>query len=159
MELWDRHTPLQAYHAAKSRTPRKAEDVVRRAAEAAAVMTERALRSLLDEVRSDGHRVRAGGVVLSRRGPPRTLPAAGISHAAAHFAEGEMYRGALMDALAACGLEATGIPEKDLESRVAEVLAVTDPMTRVTEMGRELGPPWTKDHKHAALMAWMALDS
>jgi hypothetical protein len=157
LELWDRRTPLQAYHAAKSQTLGKAEEIVQRAARAAAVMAERAVRGFVDDVGADGHRVESAGVVLGTRGLPQSLPPTGISHAGAHFAEGEMYRSALLDALETCGLEVTGVREKDIERQAGEVLRITDPVDRVTELGRVLGPPWTKDHKHAALLAWMAL--
>ncbi len=128
---------------------------MRRAARAAGVMAERAIRELIEEQRD--HRITAGGVVLGARGLPQSLPTTGISHAGAHFAEGEMYRGALLDALEACGLKATGVREKDIERHAAEKLGVADPLARATELGRAGGPPWTKDHKHAALVAWMAL--
>ena len=110
-------------------------------------------------MRAGGHRVTSGGVVLGSRGLPVTLPASGISHAAAHFAEGEMYRGALLEALDACGVDSIGAREKDIERQAANGLRVADPMARVTELGRALGPPWTKDHKHAALVAWLALQT
>lgn len=146
VELWDKRTPLQAYHAANSQSERKAAETVRRAAEAANAVAERAMSDLIEEMRAAGYAIGGAGVVFGNQGAPREIAPVGLSHAGAHFAEGELYRGALMDAISGLGIVPVGASERKLAGHEAEAL-----------IERPAGPPWTKDHRQAAIVAWMAL--
>jgi hypothetical protein len=76
-----------------------------------------------------------------------------------HGAEGQMYREALMHAGQACGLDVTGVPDRDLFEHAAAVLGlpVWDLRSQVAALGRNCGPPWGHDQKAAAVAAWIAL--
>ena len=81
------------------------------------------------------------------------------SHALIHTADGELFREAIGAACARCGVRLTAIRERELLERCGEAFAEKPValLGRVTEIGRELGAPWTQDEKFATLGAWLAL--
>ena len=87
--------------------------------------------------------------------PPKSLAAILRSHTALHAAEGELYRDVLLGAAQAGGLDVHAVPEDDAPAVAAGVLGTTaDQANRlVAELGKPLGPPWSKDQKIAALLA------
>ncbi len=159
LDLLGPGVPWEVYHAARRLEIDEAEQLVRGAIEATEAMAVRALRAIIDELRTAGHRVVASGVVLASGRPPLTLEEALASHAGLHAAEGQLYRGALIHASDECGLPVLGVPERDLYGRATADLGmpIHQVRGRVSELGRELGPPWAQDQKSAALIAWLAL--
>lgn len=157
LELRDPAMPLQVYHAARPLGAQEAVELIRRATEATGAMAERSLRALVGDLRASGHEILGAGVVLGSSWPPATE--AKLSHAGAHAAEGQMHREALIRASEACGLPVTGVAERSLYTQAAKVLRmpVEDVQRRVADLGREPGPPWGRDQKDAALVAWLAL--
>ena len=87
------------------------------------------------------------GAEVSARPVPSKLEQVLASHALIHAAEGELYRDAVVQAGTDLGLEVVAVARGDY-----------DLAPWVQEVGRSLGPPWTKDQKIAATLAWMALD-
>lgn len=158
LDLRDPAMPLQMYHAARPLNAGEAGELIRRAAEATRLMTERSLSGLIAELERAGNRVRSVGVVLGGAWPVPDV-VEGLSHAGAHAAEGQLYRQALIDACEARGLPVTGVAERSLYARATQVLRMPleEVQRRVAELGRELGPPWGRDQKDAALVAWLAL--
>lgn len=92
--------------------------------------------------------VRAG-LALGAGRLASTLEAILESHVMLHMAEGEMLRTALRDAADARGVPVLGVREKDLAAELKE--------PRLREIGKRLGPPWTKREKVAYLVACRAL--
>lgn len=81
------------------------------------------------------------------------------SHALIHTAEGEFFRRAIADASQERKLAVRPVKEKDLLETCARELglAAAALRQRLTDWGRELGPPWTQDEKFATLAAWLVL--
>lgn len=81
------------------------------------------------------------------------------SHPLVHAAEGELYRRVFSEAGAALGAQPTRVPEEALAERAAAALGLTPAKLaeRLAALGRASGRPWAADHKHAALVAWLAL--
>src|SRR2546427_1219177 len=159
IELVDLGIPRQPYHAAQKLDLKEAEEVVRRCTETARLLARRAFREVIDDLRRKGHDVVGCGILLGSGRPATTLAATLASHALIHTAEGELFRDALSHASERCDLRVTGVPERELYARgTAQLgLAVDKLRSRVTELGRPIGPPWTQDEKHAALVAWLVL--
>jgi len=149
----------QPYHAAAHLDLKKAEEFVKRCADSATQLAERALRALIDDVKEKRHEVLGGGILLGSGRAAPTLATTLASHALIHTAEGELFRRALTQASERCGLALTAVPERELWSRSTLDLHMTlDELQRsVAEMGRQIGPPWRQDEKHAALVGWLAL--
>jgi hypothetical protein len=130
IELADeQHDARFVYHAA-SEDQRRAEEILRAAAAIARERAERALEGL------------EAGTILALSPPKKKLPELRSilrSHPLLHAAEGELYRRALLEAGQALGLP-IAIPAKPAPP----------------EIGKRK-PPWGKDQKAAAALAWAAI--
>ncbi|MGB6232728.1 MAG: hypothetical protein WBF46_04590, partial [Candidatus Acidiferrales bacterium] len=120
-----------------------------------------ALRALADNLRSRDYRI-VRCAVLTASG--RELPSlAGIlaAHPLIHTAEGEFFRRAIWTACESMKIAVTGVRERDVEAAAKAALGKSAAVAtrQIANAGKTLGPPWTQDHKKAALAAWMALAS
>jgi hypothetical protein len=123
------------YHAARE-TPAFARDMVKESRQVAVRRGTRALRDLLAAL--EGHRV----VAVAVPPPKRELPPLDrilASHSLVHSAEGELFRAALVIAG-----EKVGVAVVELAASALPALSVA-------------GPPWGKDQRSAAALAWAAL--
>jgi hypothetical protein len=137
----------------------RAEKFIREAKKATQKLATSGLREIVNELSAKGEIVSACGIVLASG---RTLPpleATLRSHAMVHTAEGELYRAAIAHAGEYCGLRVSGVKERELYERAAEALHLSAAKlkSRVNEMGKAVGSPWTSDEKNATLVAWLAL--
>lgn len=135
------------YHAARELEPERAAAFVRDAERAARGAARRALRGL-----AKAHDVVAVGVALGK-GPRRALPKLEsilVSHALVHAAEGELYCDAIVGAAEGQKLPVLGMTDTELGKQGKQ-------QRRLAEMGRALGPPWRREQRDAALVAWIAL--
>lgn len=153
--------PFEAYHVASHLDLPQAEDLVRGASEVAIALATEAMREMIDRLRGVGHRPIGAGVLVGYGQALPPLSKILVSHPSMHAAEGELYRDALIQAAQQCGLPVTGVPQRDALSHAAAALSTlaADLSQRVTDLGRGLGPPWTRDQKDAAAAAWLALSS
>jgi hypothetical protein len=149
----------QPYHAAAQLDARKAEGFAQRCADSTSLLAERAVHAVIDNMRERGYEVVGGGILLGSGRPLPGLTTILASHALIHTAEGELFRGALTQAIERCGVPVRGVRERELWARgEAELHRPVDELRRyVAEMGRRIGPPWRQDEKHAALVGWLAL--
>jgi len=153
--------PRQPYHAAESLPLEKAEELLARCARSSESLARRALAEAVAALEGRGYEAAGCGLLLASG---RKLPAlAGIlaSHALIHTADGEHYREALARAAATRKIPLTGIRQKEIWGRAAEALRLPEDelRRRIDDAGKPLGPPWTADHKHAAALAWIALQT
>jgi len=161
IELIDQGIPgaAQPYHAAAEMEMTEAEQWIARSADRARLLARDAIRSILDGLAERACQTVACGIVLAsgRALPP--LAAVLGSHSLIHTAEGELFREALRRGSEQCGLPVTGVKERELYSRSAMELGmqVEALRSRVAQIGRPFGAPWTQDQKSAALAAWLAL--
>jgi len=123
------------YHAARE-TPAFAREMVKASRQVAERRGRKALRDLVAAL--DGHRVVAVVLPPARRELP-PIEKILASHSLVHSAEGELFRSALVKAAARVGLA------------VVEADGGALPALKVT------GPPWGKDQRTAAALAWAAL--
>jgi len=149
----------QPYHAAAELDPGKADGFVQGCADSTRLLAERAVRAIIGELRGKGYKVCGGGILLGSGRPLPGLATILASHALIHTAEGELFRGALTQAIQRCGLPVTSVRERELWAQGGTKLhkPVAELQRYVTEMGRRIGPPWRQDEKHAALVGWLAL--
>ena len=78
-----------------------------------------------------------------------------------HGAEGWLFREALIEASQRCGLEVTGVPERDLPARAAAALGRLESGVGklLQQLGGGQGSLWGRDQKAATLAALVALHS
>ena len=113
----------------------------------------------LDDVKARGHKVTSAGLVLASG---RTLPDLAhilAAHPLIHTAEGELFRDSVRRACESLTVPVLGYRERDLPECASKLLGNTSPkiLRQIAGMGKTLGPPWTADHKSAALAACLAL--
>lgn len=144
VDLTDPGTPGELYHAAADLPPDRAEALVRAGVAAVTDVATRQLRQLQSELGA----VTAVGVVTGDHPVPDLLARILAVHTLMHAAEGQLYRDALLDAAAACGLPGHGLPKSRAAALLAGELAET-----VAALGSQAGPPWRKEHKLAAVTA------
>ncbi|HVH85514.1 MAG TPA: hypothetical protein VM912_02240 [Terriglobales bacterium] len=104
----------------------------------------------------------AGAAILQaseRRLPP--LPQILAAHPLIHTAEGQLFRQVIRGACESLQLPVLGIPERQLKERVTEDFAgaAAGVLQAIAGAGKTIGPPWTADHKAAALAACLAIGS
>ena len=101
----------------------------------------------------------SAAILLSSARPLPDLEEILASHALIHTAEGEFFRQAFRSAFEKLRIPITGIRARDLDDSAVEAFgkAASAIQKRIDGMGRDLGAPWTKDEKTAALAATIAL--
>jgi hypothetical protein len=128
----------------------------------AAISDRMAFAAIGEVVRElDGRHYRiVGSAVLVASGRP--LPSLAkilASHPLIHTAEGEFFRNAVRRACERWNISVAAIPERELEERAETAFgkAASRVQCRIASLGGSIGPPWTKDHKAAALAAVVIL--
>jgi hypothetical protein len=156
IEIMDRSIPgsKQPYHYAAELSIAQAQSHLARCAKRSREMAAEAIE---DAIRR--HHPSIGGMGISSGRPAGTLEATLASHAAIHSAEGEFFREAITQALEVCELPCRNFKEKELVKLAAEAFQLPDLETRLTEMRKIFGSPWTQDEKFGALAAWLAIKS
>jgi hypothetical protein len=159
IELIDRDRPKQPFHAAEGLPLKQAEAIVHRSIECARRLAYAALRAVIADLETQGYTVIASGLLRSAARPLPALEEILESHALIHTAEGELFREALSHASEKCGLPVISVKEREVFARASVILGIGDDELnrRLTELGRQLGPPWREDQKLATLVAWFAL--
>jgi hypothetical protein len=151
----------QPYHHAASLLLPDAEKHIAKCAAASERMALAGLIELLRELNARHYRV-VGSAVLLASG--RALPPLAkilTAHPLLHTAEGEFFRNAAKHACERLKIPVTPIRERDLDAhfKTAFERAASRLQRKIADLGRTVGPPWTKDHKTAALAASTLLAS
>jgi len=158
IELADPWVPesLHPYHHELGDSGPAGAQARQRGCEAAQKASQRAVRTLVDEMKSHGLEPCGAGVVVSSLVDPGRVAGA---HPRAHAEEGKLYREAVEAALGLCGLPCTTLLEKNLRSVAVQRLRQTEQKINATLKGfsHAVGTPWRAPEKHAALVAWLAL--
>jgi len=147
------------FHAARELSLEEAERFVRIAEQQARSKAREALGAAVDGLQAAGHHVHGSAIITAREGPPRPLEEILRSHTLVHAAEGALFRSVIRGASEDLGLPVLQVPAPELVQRAARALGLSREEVPgfLQRVGRELGPPWTADHKAAALAAVLAL--
>lgn len=142
----------QPYHYAANLPPAEAEGflAIQRGASEALALAE--IGETARGLSGKGYRIAGCAIVAASGRPLPTLDRILGSHALIHTAEGEFFRETIRKACARLGIETTCIREKEFPERAGNAM-----VRRMTMLGKSAGPPWTTDHKAAALAASMVL--
>jgi hypothetical protein len=114
-----------------------------------------AIGDLLKELDARGCRIEGAAVLLASGRPLPPLGKILASHPLIHTAEGEFFRNAASKACERLKIPVTAIRERELEQQAKTTFGnvASRVQRRISTLGASLGPPWTKDHKTAALAA------
>ena len=130
-----------------------AEELIGRVAASVALHARNALSDLAASLQPDARLV---GIALEELPAiPATLAEVLASQKAMIDADGAMYRGALRDAARELGLEIAVHPRRrELADAAAALSASAEQLEQLLRhLGRNLGPPWRKEHRTAAAAA------
>ena len=146
------------YHAAEDLKPAEARELVDRGVKAAHRHAARALREAVKRLRGLGHAPVACAVLSGAPMPSWTTAEILAVHFRMHKAEGALWRDALGEGASVAGLEVVPVPEKELQQVAPRVLG--EPwraiVAQVEAYKAQVGPPWGRDQKDAAIAALVA---
>jgi hypothetical protein len=152
---------IQPYHYAMNL---KLPESERHLANCAAVSTRLAVAAIGDLVAElntrDFHIVGSAVLLASGRSLP-PLEKILASHPLIHTAEGEFFRHTVSQACEDLQISVTPIRQRELDERAKAAFgnAASRVLGSIASLGKTIGPPWTKDHKTAALAAALILAS
>ena len=149
----------QPYHTAEKMLDGQAREFISRMQTEARRLAYRAIRELASRTEEQGVKLTRCGLLLASGRPLPVLEKILASHALIHTADGELFREALLHASARCGLRVFRVKDKELLDHAAQAFSIKSAVltSRVTELGRSFGSPWSQDEKFATLAAWLAL--
>jgi hypothetical protein len=149
----------QPYHYVAEKEIQAAEKHLARCASESESLAFEGLTRLSAELRERGFMLTSAVILLSSARPLPDLEEILASHALIHTAEGEFFRQAFRTALERLRISVTCIRTRDLSDCAIKAFgkAASEIQKRIDGMGRDLGAPWTKDEKTAALAAAIVL--
>jgi len=155
----DDHVGKQPFHAAEEMPLSQATRLVDRCVADSGKRAAAELRRLTADLKTRGYGLVAGGLCGKEARPLGPLGTILASHALIHAAEGEMFRQVLREAAEQQEIAFVDVPEREAEARCEKAikLPVETLRSHLAALGRAAGPPWTKDQKLAALIAWAGL--
>jgi hypothetical protein len=147
------------YHAAAELEPAAARASVKRNISDAKRLATSGIREAARRLVKSGHAVCGCAVLVGTGMPDWSTEEIIAVHVRMHKAEGELFRDVLVEGARACNLELTTLREKSALDDAAAMLRL--PRARLdallVDLGKQAGPPWTKDQKEAAAAALVAL--
>jgi hypothetical protein len=149
----------QPYHFAENLPLGEAQSHLERCEKTAIRLATAGLRSVMETLRDSQHEVLGCGILQASGRPLPSLAATLASHALIHTAEGQFFRNVFARACAEIGVPVSKIRERELFDIASRELRIPAARlkSKLANLGRELGPPWTQDQKNAALVGWLLL--
>ena len=149
----------QPYHAAKEMKASDVEAFLDQCSRAAKAVATASLRKVVSDLPINGYKIAGSCILLGSGRPTDDLAATLRSHLMIHTAEGHFFRDALREACESYGLPVIGVKEKELISRASAAVRVSPAVLqlRISELGKNIGPPWRQDEKLCTIAGWLVL--
>jgi hypothetical protein len=149
----------QPYHHAATLELPESESYLANCAAVSERLALAALGEVVRELNGRHYRIVGAALLLASGRPLPSLSRILTSHALIHTAEGEFFRNAVKKACERLKLSVTAMRERELDALAMTAFgnAASRVRHRISRMGSAIGPPWTKDHKAAALAASLIL--
>jgi hypothetical protein len=153
----------QPFHYAaglKSRGSQNCEEYISKCAALSETMALAAIVDAVQELKANRYSVAKAAVLTSGGRPLPSLDRIIASHPLIHTAEGEFFRKAVMKACERFNIAVEGIRERELGQLAKKTYAsaAARVQSKIANLGKSVGPPWTSDHKNATLAALVMLD-
>jgi hypothetical protein len=152
---------IQPYHYAMNLKLPESDKHLANCAAASTRLAVAAIGDLVAELNArDFHIVGSAVLLASGRSLP-PLEKILASHPLIHTAEGEFFRHTVSQACEDLQISVTPIRQRELDVRAKAAFgnAASRVQGSIASLGKTIGPPWTKDHKTAALAAALILAS
>jgi hypothetical protein len=147
----------QPYHHAAQLELAAAEKYLASRTATSSRMASRAIAEIVSEL--EGYRIACASVLLASGRPlPPVAKILGF-YPLIHTAEGEFFRDAARRGCEDLQIPVTAIRERELDKQAEAAFGIQASRVRdsIASMRTSIGPPWTKDHKTAALAAALIL--
>jgi hypothetical protein len=158
LQLWDPAIPEshQPWHADFELPPDESARIVPMALKAVERVALSALRELVDEVRTTHGAIVGIALVAGSSTDPESIH---NPHMRAHAREGQLFPQSLAAAAKTLRIPAVMMVESEVFTIAAAKLAKSPDAVKlaVTELGRNVGKPWSAEEKAAAAAAWITL--
>ena len=122
-------------------------------------MASRAIEEVVRELEGRRYRIVGAAVLLASGRPLPPVAKILVSHPLIHTAEGEFFRHAARRGCEDLRIPVKAIRERELDKQAEAAFGNEASRVRasIASLGSSIGPPWTKDHKTAALAAGLIL--
>jgi hypothetical protein len=149
----------QPYHHAAELESKESESHIANCAATSERLALAAIEQVQRELHRREYRIVGSAVLLASGRPLPPLAKILASHPLIHIAEGEFFRNSIRNACERLRISVEAIRERELEERVKAAFgnSVSRVQGRIAIAGSSISPPWTKDHKAAALAALIVL--
>jgi hypothetical protein len=150
---------IQPYHHAAHLSLPESEKHLARCVASSTGLASMVISEVIRELAGRRYRV-AGCAVLSASGRPLPpLEKILAAHPLIHTAEGEFFRQTIIRACEGLEIPVTAIRERDLEERAQKTFGTKGSrlQQKIATLGGAVSPPWTRDHKAAALSGLLLL--
>jgi hypothetical protein len=149
----------QPYHYAAELSSEKGQQHIQKCSALSEAMALSAIGETLQQLKDRQYRINSAAVVMASGRALPSLPEILASHPLIHTAEGEFFRNAVIRACAELKIPVEKIQGRDLEGRAKSFFGKKSMplLRRIGGMRTSLGPPWTADHKIAALAALLSM--
>jgi hypothetical protein len=149
----------QPYHHAAQLELAAAEKYLASCTAASTRMALMAVAEVVRELEGRRYRVVGASVLLASGRPLPPVAKTLASHPLIHTAEGEFFRHAARRGCEDLQIPVTAIRERELDKQAEAAFGneASRVWAGIASMGSSIGPPWTKDHKTAALAAALIL--
>jgi hypothetical protein len=150
---------IQPYHFAAQLELSQQQKHLDHCASSSSNLAKIAIAELTRELATRQYRIVGAAVLLASGRTPPALDKILAAHPLIHTAEGEFFRQAVIRACEELQIPVTAIRVRDLDEqlKVSFKKNASQLQSSIANMGRSIGPPWTKDHKTAALAAALRL--
>jgi hypothetical protein len=149
----------QPYHHAAQLELAEAEKYLASCTATSSRMASMAIEEVFREMERRRYRIVGASVLLASGRPLPPVVKILASHPLIHTAEGEFFRHAATRGCEDLHIPVAAIRERELDKQAEAVFGNEASRLRasIASMGSTIGPPWTKDHKTAALAAALIL--
>jgi len=150
---------IQPYHFAAQLEHAQQEKHLSRCAASSCSLAASAIGEVMSELNQRHYRVVGASVLFAAGRPLPALEKILSAHPLIHTAEGEFFRQTAAKAFHGLQIPVTSIRERELDERAKAVFGsrASRVQATISTLGTSVGPPWTKDHKTAALAAALVL--
>jgi hypothetical protein len=150
----------QPYHTAEKQPLDEARAFIAQVRGEARELAHRAIHSAQWSLAEQGYVIKRCGLLAASGKTLPELPQILASHALIHSADGELFREAILYACEKLGLDTLVEKEKEVFEKAGHVLRLSSSelTSRLADLGRAHGSPWTQDEKLATLAAWLSIE-
>jgi hypothetical protein len=150
---------IQPYHFAAQLEHAQQEKHLSHCAASSCSLAVSAIGEVMSELNQRHYRILGAAVLLAAGRPLPVLEKILAAHPLIHTAEGEFFRQSAANAFHGLQIPVTSIRERELEERARAAFGnrASRVQATISNLGSSVGPPWTRDHKTAALAAALIL--